>query len=120
MGRNDLSGIPGFFSSVVVNEITPSYYASGDYQLEFELHGSGFLGIPVDAVGVPSSDNNDPLRSRNTMVETSVMTIVSRTDTTMLIRANGSVQHQNPLYLGALLSGDREIVYWVNDTAPLP
>jgi hypothetical protein len=78
------------------------------------------MKLPDDAVAVPSYLNDNPLVVQHTTVPSTLMTIVSRTDTHMIVAASDMARHNNKLYLGALLSKDRRVIYWVNTSKPLP
>lgn len=99
--------------------ITPTYYAGGSRERKFELIGSGFTSIPTDAVGVLSQGNNDPLMwARDT--EPFKLATVEVIDDTKAIVDNGVHNLGNNTYLGGIVSNNRQIVYWVNNTKPLP
>lgn len=87
---------------------------------ESQLEGVNFDQIPSDAVGVMSEFNNDPLNRKDTTSPIYVLNIVEKTGNRMILRAGGSADHSTPFYLGAILSADRETIYWVNETKPLP
>lgn len=73
----------------------------------------------MDAVGIYSDANDDPLKYRYQTLDLRTGTIKEKTDTTLKISSNeihGIIQ----IYLGAIVSADRSEVYWVNDTRPLP
>lgn len=101
----------------MVLEIEPTFYAAGKYYVRFELHGHGLSNIPSNAVGVWATDNNDPLASRETPYP---MTILEKNDELLVIGQSYDSSHATPFYLGAILSPDRQVVYWINDTKPLP
>lgn len=84
------------------------------------LEGLGFGHLPVDAVGIYSADNNDPLHNQYATEVYRTFRITERTDTMMVLVANQSFVVRDPVYLSAILSSDRETVYWVNNTKPLP
>lgn len=105
----------------MVDEISPTFYAAGSSGLlPFELRGRGFLDIPPDAVGVWSDTNADPLVYRNSDLTYNRSVIVGKTDNTMTLQYPETHQATVARYLGAIVSADRETVYWVNDTRPLP
>ena len=84
------------------------------------LRGRGFDLIPDDAVGTISAHNDDPLESRNSSTPTQIFEITAKSDTEMVISQATAASHRVPTYVGAILSKDRNIVFWENDTAPLP
>ena len=102
-----------------MTEIRPSYYAAGDNSLEFELIGENFDLLPSDTVGVQMHSNDDPLANRYEPVDVNLMHIVERSSTRILVRAYRHWEHIQ-CSIGALLSNDRSVVYWVNETRPLP
>lgn len=102
-----------------MTEITPTYYAAGTYILRFVLKGANFNTIPDDAVAVPAVKNDEPLEYRDTIVAANVMTIESRSANEIVFTTAVAVQH-GQTYLGGILSSDRQTVYWVNNTKPLP
>lgn len=110
----------GFYSSVVVDNITPSYYAPGIPVGEFVIQGSDFSIIPDDAVFVVASNNNAQLYRRYTTNEFYYGVIGPHSDTEIRSAPAGYSSHNFPSYVGAILSADRSIVYWVNYSRPLP
>lgn len=103
----------------MVSEILPTYYAAGEYTYEFEIIGRGFDSLPNDMVGVPMTSNENPLQFRNAASRESMMTIAERSNTRLVMKAAAPYNHV-AASIGALLSNDRTIVYWVNDTNPIP
>ena len=65
-------------------------------------------------------DNNEPLEFRNATDTPSIMQITEKTANRIVLQADVESQHYSDLSIGALLSEDRQIVYWVNTTNPLP
>lgn len=104
----------------MVEEISPAYYAevTADYA-PFEIFGAGFDELPADAVGLLSVDNDKPLMYREISGSRYLQTIIEKSDTRMLMQ--GFVAHTfSNIYLGAILSADKSVVYWVNTSRPLP
>ena len=67
------------------------------------------------------SSNSAPLARRDTDSVSLLMRIVSKTETGMTVEvAADETQHPSNLSIGALLSDDRQTVYWQNNTNPLP
>lgn len=104
----------------MVDEISPSYYAAGEQVGNFVLKGSNFDKLPADAVGVIANDNDRPLYFVGTATDTQTFEIVSKTATTLEVAQVTTSSHSLPIYLGAIVSADRETIYWVNNTKPLP
>lgn len=105
----------------MVFNIAPAYYASiTDVRARFVLSGSGFEDLPSDAVGLVSTSNNDPLREINSTL-TSVILPLDVLSNTSLIAEHAEIHSiRVPFYVGAIVSADRQTIYWVNDTKPLP
>lgn len=87
--------------------------------MEFVIEGSGFDLLPYDIIGVVSNHNETPLESRYNQDNRYYCEVVFKSDTRIEMAAASAVGH-SALYLGGLVSYDREIVYWQNDTQPLP
>lgn len=104
----------------MVDEITPTYYASGVEQPSYTLTGSGFDWLPSDALGIRATSNDNPLEFINSG-SLSLYDITEKSDTRIVLARQGGV---GPIgsrgYLGAIVSNDRNIIYWVNDSQPLP
>ena len=76
--------------------------------------------LPDDCVGVMALINNRPLEYRNVETNTAKYRIVERGDDYVRLSQIESSTHTKNNYLGGILSNDRTIVYWVNNTQPLP
>lgn len=104
----------------MVDAISPDYYAASVENTEFSLVGRHFNNIPSDAVGLLAINNETPLAFINassaellydiTVVDDEHLTAVSKKPTT----------GHSANYLGAIVSADRQSVYWVNEAKPLP
>lgn len=101
-------------------EISPNYYAPGEAVERYVLMGHNLELIPSDAIGLYARLNNAPLEYINTTDPEAIMDIEVRTDTTISVRPRLVSSHTINNYLGAIVSADRQTVYWVNDTEPLP
>ena len=75
--------------------------------------------IPQDAVAVYSRDNEDPLMWRYRTESGLFAPISIVNDEELDIVAEYSVISLT-IYVGAIVSNDRSIVYWVNNSRPLP
>lgn len=103
-----------------MEEITPPFYANEEIVSEYTLRGAGFSSIPEDAVGLYSSDNANPLERLNTDSQSLLFSVVVDDDTTLRAICMQPSKHYRDNYLGAIVSADRQHVYWVNDAEPLP
>lgn len=102
-----------------MTEVIPPYYASGRFVHRYTLVGNGFLYLPSDCVAVPSDLNANPLVTRYSVDPSVVMHIVERTNNSIVFEADAESVH-TACYIGAVLSNDREEVYWLNESRPLP
>lgn len=109
----------GFYQRVEVYEVTPTYYASGQIERTFSLSGSGFLGIPPDAIGVLSNSNDDPLIWLYQAGGFRFATVNVIDDRQMIVDNEEHAISAN-VYLGAIVSADKQTIYWRNDSKPLP
>lgn len=105
----------------MVTKITPPYYAADSQgPLEFTLEGVNFNLIPNDAVGVLADHNNNPLEYKDTTFEAYKMGVEHTEDGKIVVTNGYSSIYTTAKFLGAILSADRQTVYWVNETNPLP
>lgn len=106
----------------MVNEITPPYYAELAYQkAEFNLRGKHFDLIPNDAIGVLARENGNPTELVNTSSAVYLLEVMNRIDDTDVTFEQGEIHNlSTPVYLGAIVSLDRQTIYWVNRSQPLP
>lgn len=104
----------------MVEEISPSYYAENIGDVTYTLRGSGFEQIPSDAVGILAMSNGNPLELIDTTREDWLFDISEKTSSVLVMPQRQMRAHGAPTYLGAIVSADRRIVYWRNDTRPLP
>ena len=100
--------------------MTPAYYATGILADGFDLRGKHFYGLPSDAVGILSLQNNYPHSYRNTQDNTFVFDIVQRDNAAMRLEAREVGSHPQAVYLGCIVSADRQTIYWENTSKPLP
>lgn len=111
-----------FLSSVEVSSITPAYYAINASVSEFVFTGSGFLTLPQSCVVPIARSNDTPLENQYSTNHRYFMVLSVESDT--LARATYpdgiSQQFSYALYAGAIVSPDRDIVFWQNETRPLP
>lgn len=104
----------------MVYSITPTYYAAEERVTQYVLQGRGFLDLPDNAVGVMSTNNDNPLMLRDNHGVNNNYRIVSKTREELVMEQIQMGTHDTPNYLGGILSEDRTTVYWVNETKPLP
>lgn len=74
----------------------------------------------MNAVGIYATSNGNPLEYLNTPTQSFLFNIVSKSSTNMTLRSGVSSIHSVDNYLGAIVSADRQTIYWVNNTNPLP
>lgn len=103
----------------MVDEITPTYYAAGD-QSTYTLIGHGFDVLPDNALGIRASHNDDPLENQHTTSYRQLYDINERSDTRIVLSARYSGDFTTIGYIGCIVSNDRNYIYWVNDSQPLP
>lgn len=104
----------------MVLEISPNYYAQGVRTADFVLTGENFDEIPANALGVYSSDNDDPLQHRYDREANRVFRIAEQSETSLTLTPQASSIPSVPVYLGAIVSQDGATVYWINNSKPLP
>lgn len=76
--------------------------------------------VPMNAVGVMSHLNNDPLVSRYVTNVLYLYHVVSVSENEIIMEPNVVAARALDFYLGGILSADRQNLYWVNNTSPLP
>ena len=87
----------------------------------YELEGTGFGRIPMDAVGLSSTNNGNPRQYLNQIGQTDLtFYIESKTNTRMVLRVMEEKSHSLARYLGCIASPDGQEVYWENNSQPLP
>lgn len=74
----------------------------------------------MDAIGVVAFANDTPLQNRYTESETRITNVTSVTNNVVTLEQAAEHSLASPYYLGAIVSQDRETIYWVNETRPLP
>lgn len=87
--------------------------------MEFVVTGRNLLGIPSDAVAIPSADNDTPTAYINVDRPDFTGLIVEQTNTMIKFSASESNVHDRG-YLGCIVSADRQTIYWINESRPLP
>lgn len=76
--------------------------------------------IPRNAIGVLSSQNANPGQYRYSDSTSWIGTVNIINDSNMEVLQDRAHNHGTNAYLGMIVSEDRETVYWVNTTKPLP
>lgn len=82
--------------------------------------GLGLNTIPADAIGIHSGNNDNPLQYRYDREPYRVYTITEQSAESLTLVPQEVVTLGADVYLSAIVSPDGEIVYWQNDTRPLP
>ncbi len=120
MGHVGTGRYGGFYARVVVLSCSPNYYAAGVMNTGFELTGQFFELIPNDAIGVFAKNNSNPLQYINSTYAPMIYDIVSRGTGRMTLLCREANTGHEANFLGAIISADRQTVYWENSTNPLP
>lgn len=104
----------------MVESVNPTYYAARVLNSGFVLKGKGFSLIPNDAIGLYSNQNNNPLVYRQSLSPDTLYVIENKTNTTIEFVSMEPLETHGANYLGAIVSADRQTIYWINETMPLP
>lgn len=86
----------------------------------FSIDGNNFDAIPYDAIGLFADDNEAPLAFIESTSDTHLYDIVSKTTTHIELVSLSPTELHTANYLGAIVSRDRQTIYWTNTTKPLP
>ena len=100
--------------------VEPNYYAIGQENGDFVVIGDNLNTIPSDSIGVYAANNNFPLQHRYDRQPFGEFEIVEQTQYKLTLRPKEETILKGAVYLGGIVSLDGEIVYWVNNTKPLP
>ena len=84
------------------------------------MTGANFHLIPNNAVGILAWSNSDPLTYLNSNDGKYLFDIVEKSETRMRVSQRVESTHGSKNFLGAIVSADRNVIYWVNNTEPLP
>ena len=87
---------------------------------EYKLAGGGFDTIPAGSIGIVSGVNNNPLQNLHDLTENRIYDISEISDNSAVLVQRVAYQYGSTTYLGASVSPDRQTIYWINDTKPLP
>lgn len=71
-------------------------------------------------MGVLSTSNDNPLEARDTVIGEYLFDVTSVVGDTAVLTCRQANRHGVANYLGAILSADRNVVIWQNNTRPLP
>ena len=86
----------------------------------FRVTGIRFDRLPAGVIGIRSTANDDPLMQRDLTDDNHTYDIEVVDENTMNVVLRGDTAPAGASYFSAILSEDRSIVYWTNDTNPLP
>ena len=71
-------------------------------------------------LAVTARSNDDPLEYKDRAIDNAIVIEAQVLSDTQIV-VNGVIHdYGTPRYIGALVSEDRSVVYWVNETAPIP
>lgn len=99
----------------MVDEINPNYYADGELNTGFNLVGNNFNDIPANAIGLFARHLDNKLEFRYTINESLLYRIADKTNETMRLESYEPTTQHARNFLGAIVSKDRNIVFWIND-----
>lgn len=104
----------------MVDDISPAYYAERVNPETYTLSGKAFHYIPNDAVGVLSYVNEAPLMYKDDESTIHLYHVEERAENIIVLKQDAVSSPARASFLGAIVSADRQTVYWVNETNPLP
>lgn len=84
------------------------------------MAGGGFDNIPAGSIGIISGANNNPLQFLQDLTENRIYDISEISDNSAVLVQRMDYLYGSATYLGAIVSPDRQTIYWINDTNPLP
>lgn len=84
------------------------------------LRGDGLSLIPSNAVGIMATSNQDPLAFLGTDDPGYLYDITEHSNMRIVVSQRAAGPHSRNTYLGAITSPDGSVVYWVNESEPLP
>ena len=107
----------GFYSGVIVNAVTPNYYEGKTeaFHYVFEVDGQWLTNLPDDAKGHFSTSNRRPTEGiqRGWNIELTEKSFNH-------VRFEHDSHFAVNIYLGCITNADNSVIYWVNDSEPLP
>lgn len=117
MGQLGSNRHVGFYSGVIVESVAPNYYEGQEAATlyNFTINGSFLTNLPSDAKAWVSQSNDNPTGRIN---QGSGFRIVEQSF--FRITFELSTRYAVPVYLGCITSADGSIIYWVNNSRPLP
>ena len=86
----------------------------------FDVGGYNLDQFPNEAIGVLSMDNDRPDQFKNSTWDGYIVNIQTKERRRMLLDGGEHHFDVGNYYLGLIVSSDRQTVYWINDTKPLP
>ena len=104
----------------MVSRISPDYYAAEAVVGDYTVEGIGFGVIPDTAIGIVADHKGKPLEYLDTELPQYIFDIVTKSDSEIFLRQRLTRYHSLNNYLGAIVSADRETIYWTNTADPLP
>lgn len=76
--------------------------------------------IQTGAVAILSNSNDNPMINIQTTNPSLIMDIEVLSENAATATVRQGATHSVPYYIGVIASADRSVVYWVNNTRPLP
>lgn len=101
-------------------DVAPTYYAEGLVARHFTIMGANLMQIPNGAIGVMSTDNDNPTMNVGNITAVNSGVYTALNNGSAQVRQDVSHTINSPAYLGAIVSADGSVIYWVNNTRPLP
>ena len=120
MGSLRAGGLAGFYAGVTVSSVTPAYFAVDEDLGRVTVLGEGFSEIESGALAWVSQDNNNPLQFYDQEADVYKYDVEVVSDNELLLIPKHSSRAVRNTYIGVIASPDREKVYWLNNTNPLP
>lgn len=104
----------------MVDSVSPSYYAAYTTDEGFRLTGHRLDVIPSGAIGIAAYKNDNPLAGIDATSPLRLFHITEKSETSLMLVNDDGGSHAQDCYLGAIVSADRRVIYWVNEFRPLP
>lgn len=103
-----------------MTDISPTYYDGNVIPREYVLSGRNFRYVENEALGVAATSNANPTERKDSTNNIVLYDIVEKTDSRLVLKQKEETAIGHANFLGCLVSADRQVVYWVNETEPLP